>query len=185
MSKFVFLATLLMASFDLAQIASPAAHHSANADARAGQLKARVKSFRLQLEYNGEEDKPFYRLTLSVPSIDVDRKKPFSPQVQITEEQAKKVIDHLAAEGFLDQADELKPGSVKKHPTPAMTGYRLRLTTEQIVFLGNLGWGMPMLKRLDGLRKVLDGDAARQMDFLLGRLNGYREQWVKESPVHD
>ena len=37
------------------------------------------------------------------------RKEPFSPQVQITEEQAKKLIDYLAAEGFLDRAAERKP----------------------------------------------------------------------------
>ena len=39
-----------------------------------------------------------------------------------------------------------------------------------------------MLKRLDGLRKVLDGDAAKGMDLLLGRLSGLRKQWEKETP---
>jgi hypothetical protein len=47
----------------------------------------------------------------------------------------------------------------------------------------NLGWGLPLLRRLDGLRKVLDGDAAKGMDTLLGRLSGLRAQWEKETIV--
>ena len=40
-----------------------------------------------------------------------------------------------------------------------------------------------MLKRLDGLSKVLDGDAAKGMDFLLARLSGLRKQWEKDDVV--
>ena len=143
------------------------------------QLKAAVKSFRLRLDYNGQERKPFYRFTLSVPPVGDNPKEPFSPQVQVTEEQAKKVIDFLAADGFLDQADDLEPGAIKKHPAPTMPGYTMKVDTAQVVFCDDLGWGLAMLKRLDGLRKVLDGDAAKQMDFILGRLAGHRKGWEK------
>ena len=66
-----------------------------------------------------------------------------------------------------------------------MPGYTLRLTTDQVVFLGDLGWGMPMLKRLDGLRKVLGGEAASEMDLLLGRLAGHRREWEKDGVVFE
>ena len=59
-----------------------------------------------------------------------------------------------------------------------MPGYTLKVGN----FHEDLGWGLPMLKRLDGLRKVLDGDAAKEMDLLLGRLSGLRKQWEKETP---
>ena len=36
-----------------------------------------------------------------------------------------------------------------------------------------------MLKRLDALRAVLDGDAAKKMDLLLGRLSGLRKAWTE------
>ena len=66
-----------------------------------------------------------------------------------------------------------------KYPDPKMPGYTMQVDVGQVVFYDDLGWGLPMLKRLDGLRKVLDGDAATQMDFLLGRLAGHRREWEK------
>jgi hypothetical protein len=157
----------------------PAKRPTPKAATRRDQLREAVKSFRLRLEYNGDQDKPYYNLTLTVPSVAHDRKNAFCPQVQITEEQAKRIIDHLATDGFLDQADDLKPGVVKKSPAPTMPGYTMKVATEQIIFLGDLGWGMPMLNRMERLRKVLDGDAATQMGLLLGRMAGHRTEWEK------
>jgi hypothetical protein len=178
-----FVLPVILAAFGFAQANLYAGQPSPKAAARADQLKAGVKSFRLQLDYNGEQDKPYYNVILSVPGIAYDRKNAFYPQVQITEEQAKKVIDYWATAGVLDRADDLKPGAVKKYPAPTMPGYTIRFTTDKIVFLGDLGWGRPMLKRLDEFRKVLDGDAATQMDFLLTRLSGHRREWEKEAPT--
>ena len=62
-----------------------------------------------------------------------------------------------------------------------MPGYTLTVTTEERALREDLGWGLPMLKRLDGLRKILDGDAAKGLDLLRGRLSGLREQWEKEA----
>ena len=146
--------------------------------ARVKQLKAEIKTFRLELLYNGEEGKPFYRLILSVPLVPA-RSNPFYRIAQITEAQAEKIIDHLATEEFLDKAEDLK--MKRQRPVPNMPGYTLTVTTEERSFREDLGWGLPMLKRLDGLRKVLDGDAAKDMDFLLGRLSGLRKQWDSES----
>jgi hypothetical protein len=155
-----------------------AAAHAQQTDpakARAKELKDGVKSFRLELNYNGDADKPFYRLTLGVPPSGPDRSNPFHRPAQVSEEQAGKIIDHLAQEGFLTKAVDLREEKVSQ---PTMPGYALKVGN----FYQDLGWGLPMLKRLDGLRKMLDGDAAKGMDFLLGRLSGFRKQWEKATP---
>jgi len=144
---------------------------------RAKKLKESVKTFRLELLYNGPEDKPFYRLTLSVPPVAKAEDKPFYRNTQISEEQAKKIIDHLATDGFLGGADDLMRDEYYVLPPPTKPGYTMRVGG----LSQDLGWGLPLLKRLDGLRKVLDGQAAKGMDSLLGRLSGLRKQWMKEA----
>ena len=95
---------------------------------------------------------------------------------QITEEQARTIIDYLATESFFNRADEQKPGAVKKLLAPTMPGYTMKVSAGQVVFDDDLGWGLPMLKRLDGLRKVLNGDGAKEMDALIARLAGHRRE---------
>lgn len=162
-------------SIEFTDALPPSNRPTPRAAARRDQLREAVKSFRLQLEYNGSQDKPYYNLTLTVPSVAHDRKNAFHPQVQITEEQAKRIIEYLATEGFLDQADDLKPGTVKEFPAPTMPGYTMKVTTEQIIFLGDLGWGMPMLNRMERLQRVLGYYAATPMDLLVGRI-GHRNE---------
>ena len=100
MKSSIFLLPLGLSLFGLAQTDLPADQPSPKAAARAEQLKAGVKSFRLQLEYHGDQDKPYYNLTLSVPGIAYDRKPAFHPQVHISEDQATKIIDYLATAGL-------------------------------------------------------------------------------------
>lgn len=179
MKSLIYVLPIVLAAAGLCQATAPVKQPTPKAAARAEQLKAAVKSFRLQLEYHGEQGKPYYKLTLSVGGIAHDGDIAFDPKVPITEEQAQKIIDCLATGGFLDRADERKPGDVKKHPAPTMPGYTMKVDAGQVVFYDDLGWGLPMLQRLGSLRKVLDGDAATQMDFLLGRLEGHRKEWEK------
>jgi len=146
---------------------------------RAKQLKAEIKTFRLELLYNGPEDKPpFFRLILSVPLVP-DRSNPFYRSAQISEPQVGKIIDHLAHEGFLDEAFDLRAKT--KQPPPTMPGYLMRASTQGIGFQEDLGWGLPLLKRLDDLSKILDNDAAEGMGYLLGRFVVLRAQWEKEA----
>ena len=143
---------------------------------RAKVLKANAKTFRLELNYNGPEDKPFYRLTLSVPKVGGDRRNPFYRIVQLKEDEALKVIDHLARDGFLDNAvDLLTDIKISVFP-PTMPGYILKA----LPFDEDLGWGLPMIQRLDGLRAALPDDGKKDMDFLLGRLSGLRKKWEAE-----
>ncbi len=156
------------------------------APARAKQLRAAIKSFKLDLSYGCDRptpdknvDKPYYNLTLSVGDV-AKVKNAFHPQVQITEAQAQKIIDRLAAEGFLGEATELDPAELKKFP-PQTSHYGMSVANGKAIFYENFGWGAAMVLRLDHLRKALDGDAAKAMDLLLGRLQGHRKEWEREA----
>src|SRR5207302_1110217 len=109
---------------------------------RAAQLKAAVKSFRLDLAFHGEQDKPYYGLTLSVPTVPRLAIDPFHPVVQISEEEAVKLIDHLAVEGFLDRARDEAP--TKPPPGPCYTlTVRFGGKSGPVVYHEDLGWGAP------------------------------------------
>lgn len=160
----------------------PATQSTAQAAARAKVLKEQVKTFRLDLWYHGDQNKPYYALTLSVAPIIQTRSSPFHLIAHISEKEAGRIIDHLAVESFLDQA--IDDASGMKLPAPPMPCYTMNVScggeAHRHEFYGVLGWGLPLLKRLDGLRTVLDEDAAKQMDVLLNRLNGQRSEWEKE-----
>ncbi len=148
---------------------------------RAKVLKAHAKTFRLELSYNGGERKPFYRLTFSVPKVGNDRRNPFYRIVQLKEDEALKVIDHLARDGFLDNAvDLLTDIKISVFP-PTMPGYMMKVDR----FYEDLGWGLSMIQRFDGLRAALPDAAKNDMDFLLGRLSGLRRQWEAEQSSLD
>jgi hypothetical protein len=151
------------------------------AQERAQQLQATVEKFELNLWPSLRQvEKPFYSLTLTVaPVPGEDRSNPFVRRVQITKEQAGKIIDHLAASGLLGAAAVLDPRALTKRAF--REGYALTLPLAEVrTFENRLGWNLKMLERLDALRTVLDGDAAKAMDLLLGRMSGLRQQWQKE-----
>jgi inhibitor of cysteine peptidase len=142
---------------------------------RARALKADLASFVLRLVYSGEQDKPFYALVLHVGRVE-EKATPFFQVVTITEAQASRIIDHLAADGFLSRVGPPVSGA-------AEPCYILTVQSKSTAAMAeNLGWDARMLARLDGLRSVLDGDAATAMDFLLGRLGGLRQMWTKAAP---
>jgi len=139
---------------------------------QAATLKANIKDFQLGLSYIGDSDKPYYRLLLSVPKVNVLQADAFFPVAQLSEDQALKIIAHLAGTGLLEGAFE--KGDAVKLPQPS---YRMTVIAGDLNLTASLGWGKDMLKSLDGLRKVLDANAAKGMDTLLGRLAGHRKEW--------
>lgn len=152
------------------------------AEGRAEKLKAGLKTFTLSLEYSGEQSKPYYQLLLSVPPLPLRRSEnPFFQMVWINETQAAAIIDYLTGEGFLLKAQE---GPFKRTPEPPYYALVVQVAgADQPLRYGLvLGWDLQMIRRLDGLRKVLEGDAARAMDLLLGRLAGHRAEWEKAAP---
>ena len=174
---------------DKAKIVAMLRPGAAPADAaaqRAEKLKAAVKEFRLHLYYRGPEDKPFYRLTLSTQGLDAKPINDFYRAAVVTEKQAREIIDLLAAEGFLTAAKEWNSLWNMPMKWDKPQGYVLQVSgfadakgnfRHNLFWYEELGWDLAMLKRLDGLRKPLDGQAAREMDLLLGRLSGLRERW--------
>lgn len=132
-------------------------------------------ALRFEVNFGGQEDKPFYRLRVSVPVIAQLAKNPFHQIVQVKDDEAIGIIDHLARNGFLDQAVDLRDKT--ERPPPSMPGYSWKVVAGDISLNEDLGWGLPMLQRLDGLRDVLPDTATKDMEFLLTRLSGWRKQW--------
>jgi hypothetical protein len=165
---------------------SPDKHSLAIGAARAEQMRLGVKSFRLDILHYGTTDNAFYNLTLSVPWLTRGAESPLHPVVLIDVDEARKIVGYLAESGALDKAQEGE--SIGPGRAPTTMHYVLNIQAEpkpwrKVVCQENLGWGLPMLDRLEGLRKVLGGDAARQMDLLLSRLGGYRKSWQREGEV--
>jgi hypothetical protein len=133
-------------------------------------LEASIPEFSLRLGYVGPQDKPFYAIALHVPP-DEKREGEFVLKAPITKAQAGALIDHLDRSGFLARASESEPRSTQ--------GYLLEVSAGKVKLREDLGWGPKMLARLDALAGVLEGEPARAMATLLGRLIGLRAEWQK------
>jgi len=140
---------------------------------RARQLKVDIRDFVLEVWYYGPKDKGYHRLYLTVPTT-LRTERRFEMIRFLDARQAGKIIDHLAAEGFLNRAAEVgeKANVVYKGPAYFMTVPRGAKRLE-----ATLGWGPEMLARLDALRKVLDGEAGKAMDTFLKALEPQRKKW--------
>ncbi|MDP6635790.1 MAG: protease inhibitor I42 family protein [Phycisphaerae bacterium] len=141
-------------------------------------LKEDIAKFTLDIRYSGPQDKPFYQLTLRVPIVK-DKRSAFQPAAQLSQAAAKKIIDHLAADGFFDRATETTLASVLMPKGPAYSMFVSGAKGRQ--FYEPIGWDLKMLARLDALAKTLDGDPARKMALLLGRLSGLRKKWQADA----
>ena len=100
----------------------------------------------------------------------------------IPKAQATRIIDRLAEDGFLDSAKDLitKSGIHRKQPRPKGPACTLHVRgPEKLGLLANFGWDLKMIRRLEALRAVLKGDAAKAMDKLLARLAPLKKKWEK------
>ncbi len=145
---------------------------------RAQALQANAKNLVLTIRYYGRQDKPFYQLVASVPEPKPTAEGTFTRTVAIDPQAAKRLIDHLSHDTFLDRA--LDRRTVRMGP-PIGPCYTLQVTTGGEQWYENLGWGLPMLQRLDGIKDALPAPAQRDMNLLLGRLSGLRKQWEAAS----
>lgn len=165
--------------------ASLAAH---GAVPRAERLQAAVDSMEVHLFYQGACDKPYYSLTLR--SGPIRRGNPFELFAPLSREERKSLIGYLAGEGFLRHAVEEGDGKSGAAPdmkdrAVASDGYVLRVTFRERDgrhgYRENLGWDLAMLRRLEGMKRALPGEAARAMEPLVARLTGWRAQWEGEA----
>lgn len=148
---------------------------TAVATGRAEALKADLPRFILHLRYHGEQDKPYYNLALTTarPADDAAG-PPFDLRARLTDAQAIRIINHLAAEGFLDAAHD---ESLMDVVPPGGPLYSLKVIGGKKEWTEYIRFNPAMLRRLDALRKATDGDSARHLDTLLARLAGHRREW--------
>ncbi len=146
--------------------------YDAKTAARVKALNGDVHAFTLELHYVGPADKPLPGLSLRVPF----RADPSAPAaLQITKEEAAAIIVHLADDGFVARAVNVAQVDIQPPRGPT---YTLRVAgPEELVLFESFGWNLAMLRRLDALRRVLDGHAGKAMDAVLARLSGLRKQW--------
>ena len=146
-------------------------------------LKGDLDKFHLQLQYHGDMDKPIYSLWLQTAPMAV-KKWPADVLLAqgLPKEQAVKIIDHLAASGFLANANAAVNPDNTKRAVPKGPAYTLTVYGDGAhEYYTVLGWDLAMIRQLDALRQVLEGEAAKAMDQLLARLSGYRQRWEKEA----
>ncbi|HUT14593.1 MAG TPA: HEAT repeat domain-containing protein [Thermoguttaceae bacterium] len=154
------------------------------ATARAKSLADNVDKFVLLLWYAAPAENVWHALRLRVP--DPPESAPENEiAVRIGEGQARKIIAYLAKTGFLARARNISgkligfspPGCVlqvfgAEESLPDGRKYPLLLAEK-------CDWNLKMLGMLDGLRNVLDGQAAKEMDEVLGNLQPHRKAWEK------
>jgi len=126
-----------------------------------------VTHFRLILRFNpahGTRPDKFPTIEFSTEPM---LPKPYPPGywfVRITPPQATKLYDHLKQTGFFNRRER----DPKKETKPS---YSMRSSGPLGSHFEYLGWGPPLIKRLTGLREVLDEETAKPVDQLLGALS--------------
>lgn len=178
----------LKATDDLPPATQPATAPASLGTQRAEKLKAGVAAFEMNVWYIGDQDKPFYTVVLHVAPMAIKKSDPFNLYPRINEATAVKMIDLLLGEGDLDRAVDTSL-AVNRKQTPTVPGFHLtvseHLPTQTIEFDEAIGFDLRMLKKLDSLRTFLDGDAARDVDFLINRLSGWRKEWTKQQAANE
>jgi hypothetical protein len=154
------------------------------------------ESLTAAFRYSGEQDKPFYQVTYHLGDYDAgDKSNPFNRATKLDREAMLKLLDALAKDGFLAAAEDY---STKK--LQPVRGYSLRLTAKKfggadefkqpgwqaiqedghVELYQPLGWNLKMIQRLEALQPSLGGEAAKDMELLLGRLSGLKREWEQK-----
>jgi len=153
-------------------------------------LKETFADLQLALTYSGKDSARYRGLVLESPRPETERQAEPAKQDErtlrapISRKQAARLFDHLGREGYFDRMHEQFATSDVGWYSPNPSGYTLRFLGKigkegEYRYVLPLGWGPGLLKDLDGLRKVLDGDAGKAMDLLLQRLEPQRKEWEK------
>jgi len=149
-------------------------------------LEAEVKTLSVELGRSGPpSEKTYDSLKMSVRPFSYQNPSPTVHLVRLSEAQAKKLIEYLATEGFLQHALEIGKQEISDRERQTHTHrYILQVSTANLQpteDLGlklheDLGWGPGLVKRLEGLRGALNEDGARAIDAILAGLDDEREK---------
>jgi internalin A len=148
------------------------------------ETKIDPEDFRLDIIYNGDSDKPFYNYTFSTDMVKLERDSfwQLDQSVPQKDPKLKRMLSWLEASRFFQNLDD---PTEKEEPLASRkfsSRYIMQVTSRGKVYREDLGWGLGTLIRLNSLRSVLsNGDPATptQLDLLLGRITGFRHQWVE------
>ena len=145
---------------------------------RAGVLLQKIDTFELRVQFLLVPKTPERMMVLSVvPGPAGER--PHTLHAVISKAEARKIITYLTTETFLAWALDSRDMMAMSIVVSANPRCIVSVRTSEYACSQNLGWGPPMLGRVDALRKVLEGDAAKVMDKLLKRLEACRQQWQR------
>lgn len=87
---------------------------------RAAALKADLDNFSLTIRCHGERSKPaYYSVMLTVAALRDGA--PYLLRARVAPQQAERIVDHLAAEGFLDAANDQRTQDVVPPKGPLYT----------------------------------------------------------------
>lgn len=145
--------------------------------------------------YYGDQDKPFYQVSYVYGEPVVAFANSFDRATEVERDAMHKLLDALAKDGFLAAANDISTKDIK-----AKVGYSLTITAKKkdggeafkrlgwqsikgdghVELYQPLGWDLRMIERLEAIQPALEGAAAKDMQFLLGRLTGLKAQWQKE-----
>ena len=145
-------------------------------------LEQKRDQFTLRLVCEGAQDKPFYSLILSARPIPAANANLFEPSIVLTHAQTTTLIDALARDGFLRDAQPLERAA----SADPGTGYEMTITGGDSLSIP-LGWDLAMFRRLQALQPSLPQAARPGLTSLLDRLEEFRTIWemdeARERPV--
>lgn len=153
------------------------------------------ESLTAAFRYFGDQDKPFYQITYHLGDFAAAAdNNSFNRVTKLDRDAMLKLLDALAKDGFIGVAGDISTRDIK----PKL-GYSLTLTAKKtggaaefkklgwqaikddghVELYQPFGWDLKMIERLEGLQPALSGAAAKDMEFLLGRLSGLKRDWQK------
>jgi len=151
----------------------------------ANRLKRKIDTFRLALRAPASGRKRGPSISLRVPQEkDIGGWTWSPPAVQISQEQANKIIDYLTTDGYFDRSVNVMQVAV-----PISTDHDHftiwaidddRKNWPKNAFVEELNWNLDTLHSLDELRKILKENAAEAMDKFMENFSAQRQQWKKK-----
>jgi RNA polymerase sigma factor (sigma-70 family) len=180
--------------------ANPPVAPPATADDATRNLETFVLRVSLAPAGEGKVDPKYslYHVLLYVPNLRLEPpangpdRKPIEGHAQITKDQAKKIVDALAAFDFFqndsafDDPQKAKLSLMNARNWPhAGIAVRFQNGEDPARRERLLAWLPPMLPPLDAIRGCVDGEAAKALDQLFSQLAEYRQKWSTDSLAED
>ena len=155
------------------------------ADSQEVQKPAKGDSqFRLDIQFEGDSDKPFYSFSLmNFPTQQEANKFHRFQEVDADDEVIERAKAWLRTSNFYEHA---KQGEVDS--TDLKQRYLLRVREGGKAYVEDINWDLGTLLRMKALQSALRGNekkARTELDPLLSRLSGFRKLWTQSKPKND